>query len=455
MTAAPTASIIMATYNRSYVLRYAIASVLRSDFSDFEVIVVGDGCTDDTEEVVRGFADPRIRFVNLPTNSGAQSAPNNAGVALARGRYILFLNHDDLYFADHIGASIAFLERTEADIAWSPALVLETSGRESGPPDAERDVIGIHGAVADAGFDPQTFIIASSWIVRAEVCRAVGPWRAPETTRLSPSQEWLFRAHRQGRRLAYHRHISVLCIYGGTRKHSYLIRSSPEHARAWTWITGADAPRAALLACATLEQAAQAKNNRDWVMRFRAEGRFPRVRKLAVSVLRRFGVHPVTVERLFEGTAKGDWIAEIRRFHRRGAGPCPGPNPLSRDQRGGAVSRPRLASRRRQGPMDRDRHGRDPVQRRGRRDRNVRARTRGPHLAPSRDSGFRPERGPCPQPSLRGAGDGGAHAASGCRCVLAEHHRAGADLPVAPDRSTGPADARVLGVGASPHNGNA
>ena len=49
-------------------------------------------------------------------------------------------------------------------------------------------------------------------------------------------------------------------------------------------------------------------------MRFRAEGRFPRVRKLAVSVLRRFGVHPVTVERLFEGTAKGDWIAEIRRF---------------------------------------------------------------------------------------------------------------------------------------------
>jgi glycosyltransferase involved in cell wall biosynthesis len=314
MTAAPTASIVIATYNRSYVLRYAIASVLRSDFSDFEVIVVGDGCSDDTEEVVRGFADPRIRFVNLPTNSGAQSVPNNAGVALARGRYILFLNHDDLYFADHIGASIAFLERAGADIAWSPALVLEQSGCESGPPDAERDVIGLHGAVGDSGFDPQSFIIASSWIARADICRAVGTWRAPETTRLSPSQEWLFRAHRQGRRLAYHRHISMLCIYGGTRKHSYLIRSSPEHERAWTWITGGDADRGALLACATLEQAAQSKNNRDWVMRFRAEGRFPRPRKLAVNVLRRLGVHPVAVERLFEGTAKGDWIAQIRRF---------------------------------------------------------------------------------------------------------------------------------------------
>ena len=158
------------------------------------------------------------RFVNLPTNSGAQSGADNAGVALARGRYILSLNHDDLYFADHIGASIAFLERTEADIAWSPALVLETSGASRAAGCGARR----HRHPRRRGgrqFDPQTFIIASSWIVRADICRAVGLWRAPETTRLSPSQEWLFRAHRQGRRLAYHRHISVLWIYGGTRKH--------------------------------------------------------------------------------------------------------------------------------------------------------------------------------------------------------------------------------------------
>ena len=275
MTEAPTVSVIMATYNRSNLLRYSIGSVLRSDFSDFELIVVGDGCTDDTEDIVRGFADPRIRFVNLPTNSGAQSVPNNAGIELACGRYILFLNHDDLYFEDHISSSLAFMHRTGADIAWSPALVLEKSGRESGPPDPEHDVIGLGGFVGTSGFDPQTFIIASSWIVRSDVCRAVGPWCDPETTRLSPSQEWLFRAHRQGRRLTYHRHISVLCIYGGTRKHSYLIRSSPEHERAWLWITGGEALRRALLECATLEQSAQLKSDRDWLMRFRAEGRFP------------------------------------------------------------------------------------------------------------------------------------------------------------------------------------
>jgi len=324
MTEAPTVSVIMATYNRSNLLRYSIGSVLRSDFSDFELIVVGDGCTDDTEDVVRGFADPRIRFVNLPTNSGAQSVPNNAGIELARGRYILFLNHDDLYFEDHISASLALMQRTGADIAWSPVLVLEKSGRESGPPDPEHDVIGLGGFAGTSGFDPQTFIIASSWIVRSDVCRAVGPWCDPETTRLSPSQEWLFRAHRRGRRLTYHRHISVLCIYGGTRKHSYLIRSSPEHERAWLWITGGEALRRALLECATLEQSAQLKSDRDWLMRFRAEGRFPALRKLAIGLLRHFGVHPVAVERVFEGTGKGDWIAQIRRFTGQAPALAPG-----------------------------------------------------------------------------------------------------------------------------------
>ena len=89
------ASIILPTYNWSAVLPFSIASALDQSFGDFELIVVGDGCTDDTEAVVRSFADARIRFVNLERNSGAQSAPNNAGVELARGRWIFFLNHDD------------------------------------------------------------------------------------------------------------------------------------------------------------------------------------------------------------------------------------------------------------------------------------------------------------------------------------------------------------------------
>ena len=90
---APLVSVITATYNWSSVLRYAIQSVLRQTCQDFEMIVVGDGCTDDSAEVVASFDDPRLRWHNLPHNTGHQSAPNNAGLELARGRYVAYLGH--------------------------------------------------------------------------------------------------------------------------------------------------------------------------------------------------------------------------------------------------------------------------------------------------------------------------------------------------------------------------
>ena len=92
----PRISIVIATYNRPTVLRYAISSVLRSDFGDWEMIVVGDGCTDNTEEVVAAFGDARIRFVNLEANSGGQSAPSNEGVRLARGTFVCFRQNESV-----------------------------------------------------------------------------------------------------------------------------------------------------------------------------------------------------------------------------------------------------------------------------------------------------------------------------------------------------------------------
>ncbi len=85
MAAAPRVSVIIPTYNRSNVLRHAIASVLRQSFADYELLVVGDGCSDDSAAIVAGFADARIRWINLPVNSGHQSAPNNEGLRQARG----------------------------------------------------------------------------------------------------------------------------------------------------------------------------------------------------------------------------------------------------------------------------------------------------------------------------------------------------------------------------------
>ena len=98
----PRISIITATYNRSAVLAFSIESVLRQTESDWEMIVVGDACTDDSAEVVARYRDPRLRFCNLEQNTGEQSGPNNTGVSQARAPVLAFLNHDDLYFPDHL-----------------------------------------------------------------------------------------------------------------------------------------------------------------------------------------------------------------------------------------------------------------------------------------------------------------------------------------------------------------
>jgi len=112
-------SVIIPTYNWSTVLRYAIASVLRQTYGNFELLVIGDHCTDDSEEVVAGFADSRVRWHNLPENSGSQSIPNNVGLELARGEFVVYLGHDDLWLPTHLARLIAAFEQSGAAAAYT------------------------------------------------------------------------------------------------------------------------------------------------------------------------------------------------------------------------------------------------------------------------------------------------------------------------------------------------
>jgi glycosyltransferase involved in cell wall biosynthesis len=117
--APPVVSVVISTFNWSSVLRYAITSVLAQSFEDFELIVVGDCCTDDSEAVVKSFDDPRIRWHNLAEHAGGQFGPNNQGVALARGRYIAYLGHDDLWHRDHLAVLVAAIEAHKADLVFA------------------------------------------------------------------------------------------------------------------------------------------------------------------------------------------------------------------------------------------------------------------------------------------------------------------------------------------------
>src|SRR5262245_284246 len=127
-TTPPLISVIKATYNGSSVLRYAIQSVLWQTLQDFEMLIIGDGCTDDSAEVVASFQDPRLRWHNLPDNSGHQSVPNNTGLVMARGRYVAYLGHDDLRYPTHLARLVDGLEKANADIANSLCLVIGPPG---------------------------------------------------------------------------------------------------------------------------------------------------------------------------------------------------------------------------------------------------------------------------------------------------------------------------------------
>src|SRR5437773_8305304 len=107
----PAVTVIIPTYNWSSVLPYSIGSALRQTFTDFELLVVGDGCTDDSEAVVGRIGDSRVRWINLPTNTGHQSEPNNEGLRQARGQYIAYLGHDDLWLPHHLSCLVSALEQ--------------------------------------------------------------------------------------------------------------------------------------------------------------------------------------------------------------------------------------------------------------------------------------------------------------------------------------------------------
>jgi hypothetical protein len=91
----PRFTVIMPLYNHEKYVAAAVESVLNQSFGDFELIVCNDGSTDDSPRVVRGFTDPRLRWIDKP-NGGTASALN-ACLLESRGSFICWLSSDDLF----------------------------------------------------------------------------------------------------------------------------------------------------------------------------------------------------------------------------------------------------------------------------------------------------------------------------------------------------------------------
>lgn len=219
MSDTPAVSIIIATFNWSSVLRYAIESALGQTFQSFELLVIGDGCTDNSAEVAQSFHDPRIIWRNLPANSGNQSAPNNLGLQLARGKYVAYHGHDDIWHPTHLENLVRTIEANDADLAYAAAVMIGPAGS------GVRIVTGM----AD-GYTPDLFFPPSSVMHRRDVVERVGPWRDYRTITQPPDKEFIGRIMEHRRRIAGTGGLTVFKFNASWRRNSYVERPCHEQA---------------------------------------------------------------------------------------------------------------------------------------------------------------------------------------------------------------------------------
>lgn len=110
-------SVVIPAYNRGYIIRECIESVLRQTYQNIEVIVVDDCSTDNTVSVVKSIKDPRVQCYLLKKNSGACFA-RNYGVKQSSGVYIAFQDSDDVWKEDKLEKQLEFIENSGADFVF-------------------------------------------------------------------------------------------------------------------------------------------------------------------------------------------------------------------------------------------------------------------------------------------------------------------------------------------------
>jgi len=114
----PIVSVLIPTFNRPRYLSEALASVFRQSYGNLQIIVVNDG-GDDVSSVIDSFDDPRLTFINRKQNRGKAFSLNEA-LAEATGKYIAYLDDDDLYYPNHIESLVRALEeQTDCRVAYS------------------------------------------------------------------------------------------------------------------------------------------------------------------------------------------------------------------------------------------------------------------------------------------------------------------------------------------------
>ena len=128
----PRVSVVVPVFNGERTIAETIASALAQTFEDFELLLINDGSTDHSSEIVRGFDDHRIQIHTFP-NAGL-SASRNRGIARSRGEFVVFLDADDLWEPRKLEAQVQALDNDpEAALVYTWVDFISEQGADLGP----------------------------------------------------------------------------------------------------------------------------------------------------------------------------------------------------------------------------------------------------------------------------------------------------------------------------------
>ncbi|MCW3073838.1 MAG: glycosyl transferase family 2 [Flaviaesturariibacter sp.] len=153
---APIVSVLLPVFNGARYLRQSIDSILVQTFPDFELLILNDGSTDNSEEIILSYNDPRIIYTKNETNSGLIFTLNK-GIDLARGKYIARIDSDDICLPHRFEKQVGFLQDSHAAVVATTVQMIDENGHGMAPWSDDRNYIS---AESIRGFLPKNNCIA-------------------------------------------------------------------------------------------------------------------------------------------------------------------------------------------------------------------------------------------------------------------------------------------------------
>lgn len=200
-TSAPLVSVIVPAYNAARFLRESIQSVIDQTYQSWEIVIVNDGSTDDTENIIARIKSQHPgRIFSFSKPNGGQASARNLGIKHARGKYIAFLDADDIWLEDKLKTQIMLLEERGVDVCYSDAELFVEAGKDGRK---HSDTTKFFEGDVLVPLLKGNFVVNSSVLVKKTAMEKAGPQREGSFYRNIEDYEYWIRLALFGFRFCY------------------------------------------------------------------------------------------------------------------------------------------------------------------------------------------------------------------------------------------------------------